>query len=82
MPKVKLLKLGNSLAVRIPKAIVAQAGLLEGDSISIKLLDARIELHRLERIPTLEELVAQITPENRHEETMWGPDRGKEIIER
>jgi antitoxin MazE len=82
MPKTKLVKLGNSLAVRIPRAVVAQAGLLEGDSISIKVLDARIELHRLEGILTLEELVAQITPENRYEETEWGPDRGKEIIER
>jgi antitoxin MazE len=82
MTKTKLVKLGNSLAVRIPKTVVAEVGLHEGDWISIKVLDARIELHRVERIPTLEELVAQITPEDRYQETMRGPDRGKEIIER
>jgi antitoxin MazE len=36
---------------------------------------------RAERAPTLEELVAEITPENRHEEIQWGPDVGKEIID-
>jgi hypothetical protein len=33
----------------------------------------------IERIPTLEELVAKITKKNRHPETDWGPDPGKEI---
>jgi hypothetical protein len=36
---------------------------------------------RIERVPTLEELIAQITPENRRGETDWGPDVGKEIVE-
>jgi hypothetical protein len=30
---------------------------------------------------TLEELVAQITDENRHEEIDWGPPVGREILE-
>ena len=36
---------------------------------------------RHERVPTLEELLPQIAPENCHGETDWGPDRGKEIVE-
>lgn len=28
---------------------------------------------------SLQELVARITPQNRHKEVQWGPDRGKEI---
>jgi antitoxin component of MazEF toxin-antitoxin module len=36
-------------------------------------------LRSAERIPTLEELVAQITAENRHGEIDWGPAVGKEI---
>ena len=36
---------------------------------------------RGDRIPTLEALVAQITPENRYAETEWGPDQGKETVE-
>jgi antitoxin component of MazEF toxin-antitoxin module len=31
-------------------------------------------------IPTLEELLAGITPENLHPEIDWGPDVGNEII--
>jgi antitoxin MazE len=81
MPKAQVAKWGNSLAVRIPKAVAEQARLQEGDSIVIEALKGRIELRPAERIPTLEELVAQITTENRHEETNWGRDVGKEIVE-
>jgi antitoxin MazE len=81
MPKAQLAKWGNSLAVRIPKDVAEQVRLREGDPIMIEALEGRIELRPAERIPTLEELVAQITPENRHEETDWGPDVGKEIVE-
>jgi len=81
MPKAQLAKWGNSLAVRIPKAVAEQAMMQEGDSIVIEALEGIIELRPAERIPTLEELVAQITPENRHKETDWGPDRGKEVVE-
>jgi antitoxin MazE len=81
MPKAQVVKWGNSLAVRIPKALAQEARLQEGDSIVIEASADRIELRRAARIPTLEELVAQITPENRHPETQWGPDIGKEIVE-
>jgi len=81
MPMAQVAKWGNSLAVRIPKDVAEQARLHEGDSIVIETLDGRVQLRPAERIPTLEELVAQITKQNRHEETDWGPDVGKEIIE-
>ncbi len=41
----------------------------------------QVELRRVQGIPTLEELVAKITPGNCHGETAWGPDIGKEIVE-
>ena len=81
MSKAHVVKWGNSLAVRIPKAVAEEARVKEGDAIVIEASDGRIELRRAGQIPTLEQLVAQITPENRHKETAWGPDRGKEIIE-
>jgi antitoxin MazE len=81
MPKAQVAKWGNSLAVRIPKAVAEQAHLQEGDLIAIEALDGHIELRPAERIPTMEELVAGITPEDRHKETAWGRDRGKEIVE-
>jgi antitoxin MazE len=81
MPKAQVAKWGNSLAVRIPKDVAEQARLREGDSIVIEALEGHIELRATEKVPTFEELVAQFTPENRHAETYWGPDRGKEIVE-
>jgi antitoxin MazE len=79
MPKARVEKWGKSLAVRIPKAVVEEAHLQEGDAVSIEVLDGHVELRRDERILTLEELVAQITPENRHGEIDWGPAVGKEV---
>jgi antitoxin MazE len=81
MPKAQVVKWGNSLAVRIPKAVAEQVRLKQGDAIVIEALDGRVELRPAERVPTLEELVAQITPENRHKELDWGPPVGKEIVE-
>ena len=81
MPKAQLAKWGNSLAVRIPKAVAEKARLQEGDAILIEVSEGQIQLRPAERIPTLEELVAQMTRENRHKETDWGPDVGKEIVE-
>jgi antitoxin MazE len=81
MPRVQVVKWGNSLAVRIPKAVAQEARMREGDAVVIKAAKNRIELLRTERVPTLKELVAKITPENRHGETDWGPDVGKEAVE-
>jgi antitoxin MazE len=81
MSKAQVVKWGNSLAVRIPKAVAVQARMKEGDAVLIKAAKNRIELLRTEKVPTLEELVAQIAPGNRYEETTWGRERSKEIIE-
>jgi antitoxin MazE len=79
-PKAQVVKWGNSLAVRIPKIVAEEARMQEGDAIVIKASADHIELRHAETIPTLEELVARITPENRYEETAWGPDVGKEKV--
>lgn len=81
MPKAELAKWGNSLAVRIPKNVAEQARLKEGDAIVIKAIKGRIEVRRAEKVPTLETLVSQITPENRYRVTDWGAERGQERVE-
>ena len=81
MPKAQVVKWGNSLAVRIPKAVADEARMKEGDAVVVKATRGKIEVSRSERVPTLEELVAKITPENRYPETDWGPDVGREKIE-
>jgi antitoxin MazE len=79
--KAELVKWGNSLAVRIPKPLLEQARLREGDSIELKAMEGKIELRRVERVPALAELVAQIKPENRYSEISTGATVGREEIE-
>jgi antitoxin MazE len=80
--KTQMVKWGNSLAVRIPKAVVEQAKLREGDALEIEApAEGRVELHRPTRIPTLAQLVSQITPENRYSEISTGREIGKEAVE-
>jgi len=72
-------KWGNSLAVRIPLALAKQASLGEGDCIEMVLApDGAIILRPARRKYDLSELVAGITPENRHRETDWGSPQGGE----
>ena len=74
----RITKWGNSLAVRIPLAIAKQAGLAEGDSVKL-VLDpgGGVVLRPIGRRYELSDLVAQITPKNRHGEIDWGQPRGK-----
>jgi antitoxin MazE len=81
MPSAQIVKWGNSLAVRIPKPVAEAAGVREGDAIVIEAAAGEISFRRKQRIPTLKELVAQITPENRYSETPTGAARGKESVE-
>jgi antitoxin MazE len=74
-----LSKWGNSLAVRIPQAIAAQAGLAEGDCVALAVDATRgIVVRSARRKYELSELVSRITPKNRHRETDWGQPQGKE----
>jgi antitoxin MazE len=81
MPVIQLVRWGNSLAVRIPKAVAQEAGLKDGDPLVIEASLGQIELRRTERVPSLKELVGKITPENRYDETPSGAERGKETVE-
>jgi antitoxin MazE len=75
----QIAKWGNSLAVRIPQALVKEARLAEGDLLSVNLRrDGSIVLRSKRRKYSLDELLAGITAKNRHKETDWGAPRGKE----
>lgn len=71
-------KWGNSAAIRIPSALLDAAGLKPDDPVELREEKGRIVIEKARRL-TLEELVAGITPENRHDEVDWGPPVGKEI---
>ncbi len=80
--KAQMVKWGNSLAVRIPKPVAEKARLKEGDSLEIEAAaEGHVELRRSSRIPTLAQLISQITPENRYAEIPTGAEVGKEVVE-
>jgi antitoxin MazE len=75
----RISKWGNSLGIRIPKALVIEAGLGEGSEVELSLADGRLILTPVDRQYGLDELVDAITPENRHDETDWGKPVGHEV---
>lgn len=80
--QAQVLKWGNSLAIRIPKSIADDAHLQLGDPLEIAVAgDGVVQVHRAGEIPTLAQLVAQITPENRYAEISPGPEIGREAVE-
>ena len=60
---------GNSLAVRIPKALADEVGLTNGSPISITIKNGQIVI-RPAQAPRyrLDDLLAQITDDNKHGE--------------
>ena len=80
--QAQVLKLGNSLAVRIPKPIAEDAHFAVGDSLEIAVnADGTVQLQRVDAVPSLAQMVAQITPENRYAEVPVGAEIGREIVE-
>jgi antitoxin MazE len=63
---VTLSKWGNSLAIRIPKDVVESADMHEGDRLEIVSERGQLVLIPQTVRPSLEKLIARITPENLH----------------
>ena len=73
-------KWGNSDAVRIPSSLLAAVGLKTDDPVELIEEDGGILIRKAAAVEeTLDELIARITPENRHDPIDWGPPVGKEI---
>jgi antitoxin MazE len=73
----KIKKWGNSLALRIPQIFAAQLGVEENSNVSLEISDNRLIIKRGQ---TLEDMLACITDENKHELFDYGESKGKEII--
>jgi antitoxin MazE len=78
--QVQLAKWGNSLGLRVPKDIAARLGLTEGARVDVEASDdGRIIVSRSRRRFTLDELVAEMTPDREHALEDDGP-RGSELL--
>lgn len=76
--KIAVQKCGHDLTVVIPSNIAAQSHLEAGTLLDLSVQEGGLVLKPVTK-PTLEELVSRISPENRHDETTWGPPVGREV---
>ena len=72
-------KWGNSLALRIPRPFALEVGLQENSEVELSLEDGTLVVRPVRRVRfDLSELLAKVTPRNRHAEIEVGKPVGKE----
>ena len=80
MATTQLAKWGNSLAVRIPKAVAEDAQLREGEPVTLTVArEGSLVIRSARRKHRLSRLVSRITAKNRHEESDWGEPQGRAV---
>lgn len=79
--QVRVKKWGNSASVRIPAMLMQSARLSLDDTVEIREEAGRIVIAPLPVAEyDLEQLIAGITPANRHQEVSFGPPVGRELL--
>ena len=76
--KARIEQWGDSLALRIPPEEAERMGIAAGEEVRLRKAGNSLLVSPLS-VPTLEELVAGITDENRHDEVYTGPPVGREV---
>jgi antitoxin MazE len=76
----KIQKWGNSLALRIPKALADETGLDSDSSVEIRVVDGQIHIVPVQKIRyELDALLNEITIDNLHGEVDTGSAVGNEV---
>lgn len=71
-------KWGNSIAIRIPKDMADDLHIKNNTNVSIEVVDGKLVVEPENKKLSLEELLSQVTDENRHDFTDWGEEVGRE----
>lgn len=77
--RAQVSKWGNSLAVRLPRAVVESLHIRDGEQVELVLLDDRLELRPSRPRYRLHDLIEQITPDNQPA-PLDVPPRGHEAL--
>lgn len=78
--QVKIQKWGNSLALRLPKALTEEVCVTKGSIMDLSVSRGKLIVLPLKNQgPSLKLLLKAITPQNRHQEIETGEPIGKEI---
>jgi antitoxin MazE len=77
----RIQKWGNSLALRLPKTLASDAGLHLDSPVEISVRDHTIVIEPVQEKMRfdLDELLADVKPENLHGETDFGGPVGREV---
>ena len=76
--RARVSRWGNSLAIRIPAAFAEETQLQEGASVDVSVENGRLVIAAARPRYRLDALIAEITDDNLHGETDWGPPEGGE----
>ena len=77
--KTKIQKWGNSLGVRIPKALAQEAALETNSEVDLSSVDGTIIISPIkQKTPSLRQLLSGVTEANLHGEIVSGEPEGKE----
>ena len=79
--QVQVARWGNSLGLRIPKAVARRAGLREGTRVEVEADGDRIVISPARPRYVLADLLKGTTPKAMREAFDWGLDKGREIVE-
>ena len=78
--QTKVSQWGNSLAIRLPQALVTELAIERGAELELHLENDgfKVIIPAMPKKFTLDELLAGVTPKNVHHEFYWGQAQGKE----
>lgn len=75
----RIQKWGNSLAIRIPRALAEQLEMRHGSEVDLLLDQDHLIIKPRRPKPSLSALLAQVTEENIHSEVTTGEPMGREV---
>jgi antitoxin MazE len=78
---VQVTRWGNSLGVRLPRALAKQIGIDEGQKVSVRASGDKIIIEPLSPHYRLEDLLTNMSPDAMRGAFAWGPDAGREAID-
>jgi len=76
--ETRIQKWGNSLAIRIPKPFALEVGLEQNSLVAVSVSEGKLILEPVKPSYSLEELLAQVTKDNLHQEVETGLSVGNE----
>ena len=79
--QVQVTKWGNSLGLRLPRALAQQTGIAEGQKVNIVAEGGRLVVEPVKSKRTMADMLVNVTPQAMREAFDWGEDVGREVVD-